>query len=96
MSLSNQVLNKGVVMWLEKELRYFEAHKAELLKHHENQFVLIKGEQLVGAFTTPQEAYQAGIQQFGNQPFLIKQVTKEDVTAYFPALTLGLIHARPQ
>ena len=91
--MGNPVFNKGVAVLLDKELRYFEAQKAELLKHHENQFVLIKDEQLIGAFTTPQEAYQEGIQRLGNQPFLIKQVTKEEVTAFFPALTLGLIHA---
>lgn len=81
-------------MLLKRELRYFEKHKAELLKKYANQFVLIKGEQLIGAFTTEGEAYEAGIKRFGNAAFLIKQVTKgEDETAYFPALALGLLHA---
>ena len=62
---------------LEKELKYFEDHKEELLKHYENQFVLIKDDQLIGAFTTEAEAYAAGVQRFGNQPFLIKRVTRE-------------------
>ncbi len=81
-------------MVLAKELKYFEDHKDELLKHYENQFVLIKDDQLVGAFTTEVEAYQAGIQRFGNQPFLIKKVTKEEEVVHFPALTLGLLNAR--
>jgi hypothetical protein len=63
---------------LEKELKYFEDHKEELLKHYENQFVLIKDDQFIGAFTTEAEAYAAGVQRFGNQPFLIKKVTSED------------------
>jgi hypothetical protein len=79
---------------LEKELKYFEDHKEELLKHYENQFVLIKDDQLIGAFTTEAEAYAAGIQKFGNQPFLIKRVTRDEEIVHFPALTLGLLNAR--
>lgn len=82
-------------MTLEKELKYFEEHKDELLKHYEGQFVLIKDDQLVGAFTTEEEAYQAGLEKFGNQPFLIKKVTKEEEVVQLPALTLGLLHADP-
>lgn len=78
---------------LEKELKYFEEHKKEFLKHYEGQFVLIKGDCLGGSYTTEEEAYQAGIQKFGNVPFLIRRVTKEEETARFPALVLGLINA---
>lgn len=80
-------------MSLEKELKYFEEHKEELLKHYEGQFVLIKDASLVGSYTTEAEAYQAGIQKFGNTPFLIKKVTKEEEIYRFPALVLGLIRA---
>jgi len=80
---------------LEKESKYFEEHKEELLKHYEGQFVLIKDDQLVGAFTTEEEAYQTGLKKFGNQPFFIKKVAKEEEVVHFPALTLGLLHARP-
>lgn len=81
-------------MILDKELKYFNEHKDELLKYYENQFVLIKDDMLIGAFTTEAEAYAAGIQKFGNQPFLIKKVTKEEEVVHFPALTLGLLNAR--
>jgi hypothetical protein len=81
-------------MILDKELKYFEDHKDELLKHYESLFVLIKDDSLVGAFTTEAEAYQAGIRKFGNQPLLIKRVAQEEEIAYFPALTLGLLQAR--
>lgn len=78
---------------LDEELKYFTEHKEELLKHYENQFVLIKGDTLIGAFTTEAEAYQAGVQRFGNQPFLIKKVAKEEELVHFPAFSLGLLHA---
>ncbi|MGH9362588.1 MAG: hypothetical protein ACRD2T_11795 [Thermoanaerobaculia bacterium] len=78
-------------MTLDRELKYFEDHKAELLQHHENQFALIRGEELAGTFTTEQEAYEAGLQKFGNTPFLIKPVLREERVAHIPALTLGLL-----
>lgn len=84
-------------MELEKELAYFKKHKKELLENYEGQFVLIRGKELVGSFTTEQEAYEEGVKRFGNEAFLIKEVTAgEEETAYFPALTLGLVHADTQ
>ncbi len=47
---------------------------------------------LAGAFTTDAEAYQAGLEKFGNQPFLIKQVLDGDDAIFYPALTAGLLH----
>ncbi|MFQ5795149.1 MAG: hypothetical protein ACE5JP_08880 [Candidatus Bipolaricaulia bacterium] len=83
-------------MALEKELEYYNAHKEELVEHYENQFVLIKDDSLKGAFTTESEAYEAGIRELGNQPFLIKLVVKDETEEvdYIPTLTLGLINAR--
>ncbi len=78
---------------LGKELEYFNAHRNELLQHYEGKFVLIKDSQFVGAFDTPQDAYEEGIKRFGNAPFLIKQVLKEELIAQIPALNLGILHA---
>ena len=80
---------------LQKELAYFEKHKQEYLKLYKGQFVLIKGEQPVQAFTTDQEAYRAGLEKFGNQPFLIKQVLEDDTKVSYPALTVGAINIHP-
>ncbi len=80
-------------MALEKELAYYTRHRDDLLQHYENLFVLIRGEELIGVFSTEAEAYQAGVERFGNEPFLIKQVTRDEETEHIPALTLGLLHA---
>lgn len=74
----------------EKELKYYEKNRAKLLKHYENQFVVIKGEKLLSSYTTEQEAYEAALKEYGNVPFLIKRVTKEEEIVRFPALALGL------
>jgi len=80
-------------MELERELEYFNTRREELISHYEGQFVLIKGDSLLGSFTTEAEAYEEGLKQLGNQPFLIKQVTKEEEIDRLPALVLGLLNA---
>ncbi len=81
-------------MELQRELAYYNTIRPKLLEHHEGQFVLIKGTEFVGAFTKAEEAYEAGVKKFGNQPFLIKQVLREERIETLPSLTLGLIGAR--
>lgn len=76
---------------LKKELKFFQRNKSRLVKNYLGQFVLIKDNDLIGAYTTEEEAYKAGIEKFGNIPFLIKQVLKEEPTYAIPALTVGLI-----
>lgn len=80
---------------LEKELQYYDAHREELLKEHEGKFVLIKEGSLVGVFASEEEAYEDGLRHFGNQPFLIRRVASQEEIVYLPALTSGLINARP-
>jgi len=79
---------------LQTELEYFQKHKQEYLKLYKGQFVLIKGEVFAGTFTTEAEAYKAGLEKFGNEPFLIKQVLDEDETISYPALTTGVLSIR--
>src|SRR5712692_849584 len=79
---------------LQTELEYFQKHKQEYLKLYKGQFVLIKGEEFAGTFTTEAEAYKEGLEKFGNEPFLIKQVLDNDETDSFPALTVGVINVR--
>jgi hypothetical protein len=79
---------------LQTELNFYNTKKEELLRLYKGQFVLIKGEQFIGAFTTDAEAYKAGLEQFGNHPFLIKQVLENDTKVSYPALTVGAINVR--
>jgi len=78
---------------LREELAYYESRKSDLLLSHENQFVLIKGQKVVGFYATEEAAYSDGIQKLGNTPFLIKQVLKVDPPQVIPALYFGLIRA---
>ncbi len=78
---------------LDTELEFFNKNKDEYLKYYRDKYALIKGEELINTFTTEEEAYNEGIDRFGNVPFLIKQITDVEFVHMFPALTLGLIHA---
>lgn len=80
-------------MVLDEELKYYQSQYKELLKHYENQFVLISGNKFLGSFTTDSEAYEAGLEQIGNKPFLVKRVVKGDDIERAPALALGLLYA---
>lgn len=76
---------------LQTEFEYFQKQKQEYLKLYKGQFVLIKDVELAGTFTTEAEAYNAGLEKFGNQPFFIKQVLDNEGTVSYPALTVGMI-----
>ncbi len=81
-------------MALETELGVFAQMKAQLLASYEGKFVLIHGEEFVGAYDTAENAYSAGVGRFGQEPFLVKKVTPQDEVYRNQALHLGLIHAR--
>ncbi|MBF0537758.1 MAG: hypothetical protein HQL03_05830 [Nitrospirae bacterium] len=78
---------------LDKELEYFNKNKEEYLKYFKGKYALIKGEEFINTFTAEEEAYNEGIDRFGNTPFLIKLITDKEFIHMLPALTLGLIHA---
>jgi len=81
-------------MTLEQELQHFESIKNELLQNHRGKFALIKGDEFVGAFDTPDNAYRSGIEQFGKELFLVKRISEAEEVYHNPALALGLMNAR--
>lgn len=80
-------------MELQAELMWFQEHKDELLRNYEGKFALVKGQKLIDTFTTAEEAYTRGVALFGTDPFLIKQITREEQVAQIPSLMLGLMNA---
>ena len=79
---------------LEKERQYFSKHHAELISRHLGKVVLVKDEELIGAFNTIEEALAEGARRFGLTPFLVREVTaSEEKDINIPALTLGLLRA---
>lgn len=81
-------------MPLERELAHFEKIKDELLKNHKGKFALIHGEDFLGAYDTPDNAYKEGVEKFGRELFLIKRISETEEVYRNHALFSGLMNAR--
>lgn len=76
------------------ELDAFARMRTKLLDTYEGKFALIHAETLAGAYESAENAYTAGVKAFGEEPFLVKQIVREDAVYTNHALANGLIHAR--
>jgi len=75
---------------LEAELETYAAHKTEFLASANGKYVLIHGAEMGGTFETEQDAVNRGYEQYGNVPFLVKQVTEVDQVAHFASGLVAL------
>ena len=79
---------------LDTEIKYFESQREKLLANHQDKFVLIKGEVIIGIYDSEVAAYREGLNKIGIEPFLIKKISgPEEDTVTLPALVLGLTNA---
>jgi hypothetical protein len=79
---------------LDQELGAFEAHKEQWRKDHPGKFIVVKGDALLGAFSTHDEALAAGVRAYGLQGFLVRNVEEDTKEVSVPAYTLGLLGGR--
>jgi hypothetical protein len=75
----------GLPARLVVETELYETHRAEWLECHRNQFVVVKGNDLLGFFIEFQDAYYAGVEKYGfNTDFLVKRVVQQEpISAVF-------------
>ena len=59
--------------YLQKQLEYFKANQGELVKKYEGKFLVIKDQQIHGAYDTEIEAYTGAKNKFELGTFLIQQ-----------------------
>ena len=64
---------------LDHEAEVFAAHIAEWRTSHLGEVVLIKGNDVVGFYSTLEEGFNAGTARFGLEPFLIRQIVPTDI-----------------
>lgn len=83
----------SIPMALEQELQFFKSKRDEWVKMYVGKFALVKGQELIGVFDTPDAALSEGVKRFQAEPFLIRQINANEPEIYIPALALGLIHA---
>ena len=86
-------MNDTIEKQFNEELEAYERSKENLLSLCEGKFAVFKGSQFIGVYDNAAAAYNAGVERFGNVPFLIKPVLRQERIEYLPALHLGLIHA---
>ncbi len=69
-------------MPLEKELAAYKVQLPSLLAQ-EGEFVLIKGDKVVGIFVTYEDAIKEGYKAFGLDSFLVKKIQASEEIHYF-------------
>jgi hypothetical protein len=72
------------------EIQTYEQQRENLLGTSEGKFVLIYGIHVVGIFDSKMDAIAAGYQQFGNVPFLVKQIEKIETRQNFVSNLLAV------
>lgn len=70
---------------LGKEYDYFLKNKQEFLKEYLNKFIVIKDEQIVGSYSSQEEALKESSRKYAPGTFLIQKVSDkpEDTTQRF-------------
>jgi len=68
---------------LATELATYAREREALLASAENKFVLIRKDEVVGAYDSQSDAVNEGYRHFGNVPFLVKQVLRVETPARF-------------
>ena len=68
---------------LEKEYKFYLNHLDEFVAHHLHQFVLIKKDKIVGFYDSYAGALKAGLKDFGNVPFFIKEIERQEAVHSF-------------
>jgi hypothetical protein len=64
---------------LEREQRAFDSQLDEMMRDHDGEFVLFRGERPIDFFATYNEAYQAGLDQFGlDDVYIVSEVKRRD------------------
>jgi hypothetical protein len=69
------------------EIATYKARLPELLAH-EGEYVLIKGDEVIGFFKTSRAAVRAGYRRFGIVPLLVKQIAAVEPVIYIPNVVL--------
>ena len=62
---------------LAAESRTYEANVARWAEEHDGEFVLIRGTEVVGFYTTNEQALSEGYRRFGIVSFFVKKVSRQ-------------------
>lgn len=60
---------------IENEFKYYLDHQSELVEKYNGKFIVLKNEQVIGAYSSNQEAYSETIKKEALGTFLIQHCT---------------------
>jgi hypothetical protein len=69
---------------LDREQAAYDANLPHWLAGHEGEYVLIKGDEVLGFYEARDEALAAGYARFGVVPLFVKQVTPSEPAHHIP------------
>ncbi len=77
---------------LAREKAFLKHNQAGLAERHPGRYLLIKDDEVHGAFETYEQGVSAGVRRFGAGPFLVRSVLHPDDAAApdIPALSIGV------
>jgi len=70
-------------MSLEQELKTYEKEKEKLLSEAKGKFALIKRDKIIGIYVSQEDALAEGYKRFGNEEFLVKEITEIEPVNFF-------------
>jgi len=93
--MARPLVRDGGPSMLELELKVFEQHREEWVSKHPGRELLVKGTELLGAFSTIEEALAEGARRFGLTGFLVRSTDEPRREVSIPALSSGVLRADP-
>ena len=62
---------------LEKEYKYYQSNKNSIKKKYKNQFVVINDSEIIGAYSSREEALKESVKEYKLGEFLIQEVSNK-------------------
>lgn len=62
---------------IQEDSAWFEKNRNFIAQQYGGQFVLIKDQQVRGAYASYQDAFNAGVAMFGTEPFVVEQAVTD-------------------
>lgn len=72
-------MHKSQQFEIDQNFDFFQRSLAALLSEHRGEFALIRNRKIVAFFTSPGEAYRAGLSQFEDEVFSVQEVEDRPV-----------------
>jgi hypothetical protein len=71
------------------EIATYQAQRAKLVDEHNGEYVLIRGDKVIGFYKTEAEAFCVGYEKFLNEPFLVRAIAETETPVFFTSLLVG-------